>query len=374
MGLITQTNAQYYAGQQVFQTVAGPVQQFTCTFNAELKDSPIRNYTVKNNGIEVPSSNYSVSQNVITINSNIDAGNLLVELIKTAIESNLGDYEYISISDIVDNFLVAYVGTDKFIPHAKRSDIIFHAKRGLQEFSYDTLRSVKSQEVQIPEHSLSIPIPQDYVNYTRLSCVDANGVQKTIYPANNITTNPTEPLLQTESGEYTQDIDGSNLEPEQSKINERWKKANDSDLNGEFSEDYITASNIYNNAWWKTAYGQRYGLDPVVSQDNGWFTINRRSGSFNFSSNLAGGILILEYLSDGLGYDEDTKIPKMAEQAMYMHIAHAMVSTARNIPEYVVNRFKKDKRATLRNAKIRLQNLKLDTLVQVMRGKSKWIK
>ncbi len=84
--------------------------------------------------------------------------------------------------------------------------------------------------------------------------------------------------------------------------------------------------------------------------------------------------IIIEYLSDGLAYDGDTKIPKMIEEAMYMHIAHAILSTKSNVPEYVVHRFKKDRRAALRNAKIRLQNLKLDQLVQVMRNKSKWIK
>ena len=46
-------------------------------------------------------------------------------------------------------------------------------------------------------------------------------------------------------------------------------------------------------------------------------------------------------------------------------------------PEYkkpIVARFKKDRRAALRNAKIRLSNIKLDEFVQVMRNKSKWIK
>jgi hypothetical protein len=37
-------------------------------------------------------------------------------------------------------------------------------------------------------------------------------------------------------------------------------------------------------------------------------------------------------------------------------------------------RLQKDRRAKLRNAKIRLSNIKLDEIVQVMRGKSKWIK
>ena len=64
----------------------------------------------------------------------------------------------------------------------------------------------------------------------------------------------------------------------------------------------------------------------------------------------------------------------MAEQALYMHILHAVLSTRANVPEYVVRRYKIDRRAAVRNAKIRLQNIKLKTFIQQMRGKSKWIK
>ena len=115
-------------------------------------------------------------------------------------------------------------------------------------------------------------------------------------------------------------------------------------------------------------------MDPAVSQSNGWFTIDDRRGMFSFSSDLVGKVITLEYISDGLAYDADTKIPKMIEEAMYMHIVYSILSSKMNVPEYVVQRFKKDRRAQLRNAKIRLSNLKLDTLIQTMRGKSKWLK
>ena len=64
----------------------------------------------------------------------------------------------------------------------KRTDIIFHAKRGLQEFSYDTLKSIKSQELNIPP-SLSVILPQDYVNYVRVSRIDALGVKRIYIPS-----------------------------------------------------------------------------------------------------------------------------------------------------------------------------------------------
>ena len=94
----------------------------------------------------------------------------------------------------------------------------------------------------------------------------------------------------------------------------------------------------------------------------------------SFSSNLKGKLILLDYISDGLAYDEDTKIPKLAEEAMYMHIAYNILANRINIPEHIVQRFKKDRRAQLRNAKIRLSNIKLNEFVQIMRGKSKWIK
>jgi len=59
---------------------------------------------------------------------------------------------------------------------------------------------------------------------------------------------------------------------------------------------------------------------------------------------------------------------------MYMSISYNLLAGRANVSEGIVARFKKDRRAALRNAKIRLSNIKLDEIVQVMRGKSKWIK
>ena len=114
--------------------------------------------------------------------------------------------------------------------------------------------------------------------------------------------------------------------------------------------------------------------DPQYANYNGWFNMNEREGKISFSANLRDKIIILEYISDGLAYDLDTKVPKLAEDAMYSAILYSILSTRANQPEYVVMRFKKDRYAKLRNAKIRLSNIKLDEIVQVMRGKSKWIK
>ena len=57
-----------------------------------------------------------------------------------------------------------------------------------------------------------------------------------------------------------------------------------------------------------------------------------------------------------------------------MSIAYAILSTRANVQEYIVRRFKKDRFAAIRQAKLRLSNLKLEELTQILRGKSKQIK
>ena len=128
------------------------------------------------------------------------------------------------------------------------------------------------------------------------------------------------------------------------------------------------------NIYWGGAYGQRYGLDPSLTQSNGWFGIDEVRGVFTFSSNLKDRLIVIEYISDGLAYDLDTRVPKMIEDAMYAHISHAIISTRINQPEYIVQRLRRERSAKLRNAKIRLSNIKIEELTQIMRGKSKWIK
>ncbi len=115
-------------------------------------------------------------------------------------------------------------------------------------------------------------------------------------------------------------------------------------------------------------------MSPQYAQYNGWFNMNPREGKISFSSNLIGAQIVLEYISDGLAYDLDSRVPKMAEAALYAYISHAIIASRINQPEYIVQRLKREASAKLRNAKIRLSNIKLDEIVQVMRGKAKWIK
>tara|TARA_R100000664_G_scaffold32744_2_gene48182 strand:- start:497 stop:1771 length:1275 start_codon:yes stop_codon:yes gene_type:complete len=413
-GLITETAQQYYAGSQQFRGDAGNTagQKFTTTFDTDLYlgsydptnvDYSLNNFKIYTSTLGTPgtwteyTSAFTLEDNIITITGNPGASVFIVVQLKSlsggkygatdadkafgeAVEDNYGGYQYIKLNDIVNNFLVGYVGKDKLIPNVKRSDVIFFAKRAMQEFSYDTLKSIKSSELNIPP-SLTLVLPQDYVNYVRLSWIDDLGVKHIIYPTNNITISPYYTQLQDEAGIPTQDNFGNDTEGD-SITQERWHGAEDYLINNNLTNDEVNQG--VDPDWYGYGYGwglgtgygwgQRYGLEPSASQMNGWFNINERENKLSFSSNLSGLLVVFEYISDGLAYDLDSRVPKLAEDAMYSYILYSIIAGRINQPEYVVQRLKKDKAAKLKNAKIRLSNIKLDEIVQVMRNKSKWIK
>ena len=371
MAQVTQTNEQYYGSQQVF-TAAGTtlptVETFTWTGGTNQSEAgynsigvdlinavagvSVTNFEVYINNVITTS--YTMTNNAVVMTIALLAGDVIKILLtdtKTGQWDNHDTYSTITINDIISNFQVAYVGAGKLIPSVKRTDLMFHAKRGLQEFSYDTLKSTKSQELTIPAN-LSLLIPQDYVNYVSFFRIDGLGVQRPIYPTNLLHQSPQQVPVQDANGIPTQDDASDNLEGT-SLSNSRWSSAEDYKISGAYT-DQMYNEGVYDWGWEKVAYGQRYGLNPETSQSNGWFNINYREGKIMFSSNLANELVIFTYISDGLAADGDMRISKMAEEAMYMHMLHAVLSTKANIPEYIVRRYKIERRAALRNAKIRL--------------------
>ena len=119
--------------------------------------------------------------------------------------------------------------------------------------------------------------------------------------------------------------------------------------------------------------GQRYGLDPQHAQTNGSFFIDHHKGLIHFSSNLSGRTVILHYLSDHHGSKHEAIVHKFAEEAMYKWIAYGCAQARTDVQEPVIQRFKREKSVETRKAKLRLSNIKIEEISQVMRGKSKFI-
>ena len=273
--------------------------------------------------------------------------------------ASYGNYQFTSLEHIINAFMVAYVGESKLISKVNRTDVQFHGMRAIQELSYDVLRSVKSQEIEIPP-SLKMIIPQDYVNYVKLVRVGSDGIERVLYPTGK-TSNPFA-ITQDSAGVYQ--YTGDDLTPQTD--SDTWTNYQSQEVSDAYADD-TTDIEIDNR-------GRRYGLDPQYAQANGSFYIDYLKGFIHFSSALAGQTVTLKYISDGLGTDAEMVVHKFCEEAVYKHIAYAILASRTNIPEYIVARFKKERFAETRKAKIRLSNIKIEEFTQVLKGLSKQIK
>ena len=377
MGLLgTTTQESYYNQSQTF-TGNGSTTAFVLTdaYFPVVPDLKTE-FEVFINNILIKSSNYNYTANSDTltfttsnINSDVQAisgaplngYSIIVREISDT--EQYGSYQFIKIEDIINNFMVSYVGEDKIIDRVKKADVAFHAQRAIQELSYDTFKSTKAQEIEVPP-ALTMVLPQDYVNYVKLSWKDSGGLEKIIYPTRD-TSNPTA-LLQDSDYKYLFDAEGK---LQRAFNSETWNSYSAANSSADETNDTI-------NPEFLSTYseGKRYGILPEYSQSNGTFFIDEQKGSIYFSSNIVGKVITMKYISDGLGTDSEMIVHKFAEEAAYKHIAYAVLASKSKIPEYIVNRFKKERFASKRVAKLRLSNLKSNELSLIMKNKSKQIK
>ena len=276
--------------------------------------------------------------------------------------SNFGDYQFVTLDNIINAFMISYVGESKIISKVNRTDVQFHAMRAIQELSYDVLKSFKTQEIEVP-NTLVMVMPQDYVNYTKITRVGGDGLERPLYP----TRKTSNPFAITQNADGVYQFTGDNLTEQ--------TPSNTLDL---FQEQTATTYNMYDINYASdieiSNEGRRYGLDPETAQTNGSFYIDNLRGKIHFSSSLSGETIILHYVSDGLGTDAEMVVHKFCEEACYKHIMYGVLSGRSNIPEYIVQRFKRERFAETRKAKIRLSNIKIEEFTQVLKGMSKPIK
>ena len=281
-----------------------------------------------------------------------------------------GYYSRVHLNDIINNFIIAYIGDGKVLSKVPRYEVAFWAQRSVQEFSYDIFHSEKTIEVEL-NSTLQMSLPSDYVNYVNISFLDNFGNLKTIQPSRS--TKATKAVAQDDEYKYLYDNDGRVVFKETSDTLNRYQTTNRV-LTAEEASDYYNG--YYDNDDY-SYFGRRYGSEPERQNFNGSYVLDLEAGKIFFDSSFKqGSIIVLRYISDGIGDNDNFDIvlvPKLAEDAVYTNILYNL-SKLRVSSAGASALYKKEASAKMRNAKIRLSNMKTEEMVQVLRGKSKWIK
>ena len=290
------------------------------------------------------------------------------------LDANWGSYQYVSLTDIVNNFMLMYQGNNELINNINRYQVVFFAKRAIQELNYDAMKEIKILQLQVNDQ-LRYVFPPDYVNWVRISLYE-DGCLRPL--TENIQTNWSNAYLQDNNYNILFDIDGNVLSPAESQLTQER-------IDGISKSIYLNANSPYNNClgycvddcwYFDYAVGARYGLNTETANSNPTFGIDKRGGVINFSSGMSGKSVVLEYVSDGMekGDDSNVSVNKLFEEYIYAAIKYAFLNNRLAAPEYMVRRAQKNKSALLRNAKIRISNMHPGRLLMNLRGQGKWIK
>lgn len=280
-----------------------------------------------------------------------------------------GGYQYVTIKDIVNNFMLFNVGDQYHIKDVKRDIVVYHAKRGLQELNYDVLKEIRAIEIDLSD-SLTLILPEDYVKYVRVSWVDEAGHFHPMIA--NTDTKIAEAYLQDNEYNILFDVDGNVLTASENSYDQTNIAENVVGYTYFRDSEYGVG---YDNYYEGVNKG-RFGMQTDKANYNGWFTVDKRSGVMKFSSNVGTKTIVLEYISDGLEYADiaDIKVHKFAEDALMKHVEARIIERLDKIPEYVVKRKVKDAHLAKNKAKTRIAGFTYEELLQVLRGKDKRIK
>lgn len=287
---------------------------------------------------------------------------------------NYGSYQYVSLFDIVNNFMLMYNGNHSLVNNEDRYKILFHAKRAVQELNYDAFKEIKVLELSVCD-TLRYVLPSDYVNWVRISLYK-DGYLRPL--TENIQALSSDAYLQDNNCQILFDLNFNILKPQFSNLDyDRimgTKKSiylnEGSQLNGQMG--YFVDGNWY----FDYSIGARFGLNTETANFNPTFSIDKKTGVINFDSGMSGETCVLEYVSDGMenGDDSLVSVNKLFEKYVYAYIQYEILNSKLGVQEYIVARARKEKSALLRNAKIRISNIHPGRLLMNLRGMDKNIK
>lgn len=261
-------------------------------------------------------------------------------------EANYGSYQYVTLKAVIDEMLLEAQDDDSYLKNTKRSKIVLNGKQGIKKLTQDVPCEVLAIERTVGEQ-LSFPLPQNYIDWVRISLVDPDGKLQPLNVNKNM--NTATGYLQDNNAELLFDEDGGILT---------------SDSNNVFGRPYKKYS------FCNSAQGGFFELDTSVLSKFGEAVIDERRGIIGFSSDLMDKEVVLEYKSDGLQWEnlEEGKITlhKTLQEPLRDWIYYSSISYKRNVPQSEKERALRRFKTTLHNAVVKRSDIDITEISRIM--------
>jgi len=269
-------------------------------------------------------------------------------------QDSWGGYQFITLKEMVDDLLADTVDTDSYLANTKRSQLVRQLKRGIRKVNRVTKKMYHAVQITV-NPDLYFALPQNYVDWQRVSVVDDDGRLQPLNINHNI--NTADGYLQNNEWELLFNNEGELLLTDQ---NNAYQNPY---IRYTFAHSGYHCAN-YNHGSTGLTGGGDVTSDTSLASIYGDFKVNEQRGTIHFSSNLEDRDVVIEYLSDGLDLEhlreEEIRAHKHLQDAIKWFAISEIISTRRSVNQYQIKSARQRFKTELHQAK--LLSLKFDFL------------
>tara|TARA_R110000744_G_scaffold340628_1_gene445884 strand:+ start:798 stop:1526 length:729 start_codon:yes stop_codon:yes gene_type:complete len=230
--------------------------------------------------------------------------------------------DYTSIEELINDFQLMIDDTS-YDKEAHIYQLRLTALQGLRELSFDVGQEVYTVERTVSTSTLNITLPDDFVKLLRVGYKGSDG-----------------------------EFHALGINPNLSLDAEVVAQVGDNSYNE-------------NNPYYHVDLGKKFGIGGG-NNSLGYYRLNKKDNTINFSSGLAGKKLFIEYLSDPVS-QKAPRVHKFCEEALRCYIYYKYIQRKRGIPANEKQMAKRAFYNEKRLARARMMSFSKETALQTSR-------
>lgn len=261
----------------------------------------------------------------------------------------------IALSAVINDFLLMH-RDDSYCNNADEFQVEVLAKRGLREIGFDVAPIIKSIRLDVDTSNMTVPLPNDYVDYVRIGTTKEDGLFYTFVKAPNLSAPQT----------YTEDGNGDPVDSDGDGVYDR-TDAKEAPANTPIQEDYYYSAGRPMNVYG----GARYGISGA--KRDGYFRINREQNRIEISSPFNFSVLDIEYIADE-ALSANTIVHPYCVEALDNYIYYKFIERSNEAPINEKVRAERSWLKSLKRANSRMVGFSKQEFLDTIRSNSQFIK
>lgn len=261
---------------------------------------------------------------------------------------------YIPLDQVVGDFIATLDGDD-FGSNVSDTLVRGYALRGIREFGFDVSKRVKSLLLDINTTNNTAELPDDFVDYTKIGIVGADGLVYVLGENKNINV----------SMAYVEDAQGNPIDSDGDGIYDRV------DAKGEridFNRLRGFDSYVFRNYLYENTYGQLYGIGG--GNYTGEFRMNLEQNRIELSVQQNTDKIVMEYIADE-ARSSNPSVHVYIEPALRAYIYYHIIERKSNVPMSEKARARQEYYNERRLSNARMKSFSKEEILKTIRKNTK---